>query len=227
MSEARLCSLEGSGWGALSAPTGQGGSRRPQRCAGPGRGGRGCRRRRRPGGRRTRPAGAEPVPPPSMPRGCRARRSPLSRLSRLQAGAGGRAGTRLEGPGKGPREGDSGALGTQTWPLSRAGSQGRVVNFNPQTHSYFLRAPQALSAGFITPPKPPPTHAHTQAHVGARVTCAPWSCTIISLPPSSSPLPLPPPPSSCRLAPASPSKFRLWVEPVALAHVFFPFLAAR
>lgn len=253
MSEARLCSLEGSGWGALSAPTGQGGSRRPQRCAGPGRGGRGCRRRRRPGGRRTRPAGAEPVPPPSMPRGCRARRSPLSRLSRLQAGAGGRAGTRLEGPGKGPREGDSGALGTQTWPLRRAGSQGRVVNFNPQTHSYFLRAPQALSAGFITPPKPPgtpkrrplppkptrkspgdplqdlppPTHAHTQAHVGARVTCAPWSCTIISLPPSSSPLPLPPPPSSCRLAPASPSKFRLWVEPVALAHVFFPFLAAR
>lgn len=136
MSQPRLCSREGSGWGALSAPTGQGGSRRPRRCAGPGRGGRGCRRRRRPGGRRTRPAGAERVPPPSMPRGCRARRSPLSRLSRPQAGAGGREGTRLEGPGKGPREGDSGAKGTQTWPLSRAGSLGRVVNFNPPKHTH-------------------------------------------------------------------------------------------
>lgn len=37
-------------------------------------------------------AAAERVPPPSMPRGGRARRSPLSRFSRQQAEAGGRAG---------------------------------------------------------------------------------------------------------------------------------------
>lgn len=48
---------------------------------------------------------AEPVPPPSMPRGCGARRSPLSRFPRQQAGAGGRVGMRLERPGKGPKEG--------------------------------------------------------------------------------------------------------------------------
>lgn len=58
-------------------------------------------------GGRALPA-AEPVPPPSMPRGCRARRSPLSRFSRQQAGAGGRAGMGLERSGKGRGKGARG-----------------------------------------------------------------------------------------------------------------------
>lgn len=56
-------------------------------------------------------AAAERVPPPSMPRGGRARRSPLSRFSRQQAEAGGRAGMGLERPGRGPKEGAGGVRG--------------------------------------------------------------------------------------------------------------------
>lgn len=51
-----------------------------------------------------------------------------------------------------------GALGVQTRPTSRGCVLGRVANFKPQTRSYFLGARQALSAGLVTPPKPPDRH---------------------------------------------------------------------
>lgn len=61
----------------------------------------------------------------------------------------------LEEPGKSPKEGSAGCQGRRTLQISRGCALGRVVNFKPQTHSYFLGAPQALSGGLVTPPEPP------------------------------------------------------------------------
>jgi hypothetical protein len=103
-----------------------------------------------PWGREDAPSGAEPVPPPSMPRGCRARRSPLSRPSPQRAGVRGRleSDRRPGRPGKrGHRE-----VGERTLPFARAAPWRACCNCHPQT-LVFPGAPLGLSAG-LKPPRP-------------------------------------------------------------------------
>lgn len=72
------------------------------------------------------------------------------------AGWGGRPGSDGAGEaGKKPEGRECGVLGTQNLTISRGCALGRVVNFKPQTHSYFLGAPQALAGGLVTLPEPP------------------------------------------------------------------------
>lgn len=77
----------------------------------------------------------EPVPPPSMPRGCRARRSPQSgfprqRLER-EAGWDGVGGAQDR-----PKRRGHWALGAQIQPVSKGGALGRVVYFYADTRIF-------------------------------------------------------------------------------------------
>lgn len=204
-----------------------------QRCAGPGRSDGRCRRRR-PGGGRTRPpGGGSDRAGPATEHAQRLRGAALSALPvfprrRLELEAGWESSERPEGGGRG-----LGAIGLQTSPTLRAAPWGgcckrertsRLLRwvFTQTKPPGGPRGPDASQSTRKSPSDPGKgllvtfTSKHT-SRLGAQVTQ--WSSP-------SFPLHLPP----CRFlslhrALVSNSKFRQWVEPVAFAHVSFPFPA--